>query len=251
MGDDAGILGGGAGNGCMFARDPNKDAIEGININGNATINAPNCGIVDNGNFNTKGNALNVTAGTFSVTGSWSGGGGTVTCTYSATCPALATPAAADPLAYLTPPCTNCSGGSSSNGSGTVNPGTYSSITVGPGNTVFSPGLYIIDGAGGLTIGANATVTGTGGVTFYFTNGATITVNGTPSVQLSAPNSGNYAGILFIRTPRMPLAPRSEAIARASIRARFIFQASSSRFLGTAHLMAERLIPSLTQPPLR
>jgi hypothetical protein len=38
-------------------------------------------------------------------------------------------------------------------------------------------------------------------VTFYFTNGATINMTGTPSVQLSAPNSGTYAGILFYQDP--------------------------------------------------
>jgi hypothetical protein len=39
------------------------------------------------------------------------------------------------------------------------------------------------------------------GVTFYFTNGATVSMTGTPDVYLTAPNSGQYAGILFYQDP--------------------------------------------------
>ncbi len=53
---------------------------------------------------------------------------------------------------------------------------------------------------GNLTINGNATVTGTG-VTFYFTNGATISVSGSASLQLTAPTTGPYAGILFFQDP--------------------------------------------------
>jgi hypothetical protein len=91
-----------------------------------------------------------------------------------------------------------------SNGVYTVSPGTYSSISIsgtGKGNTVvFSSGTYIIDGAGGLTIPGNATISGNG-VTFYFTGSATINMTGTPSIQLTPPSSGQYAGILMYQDP--------------------------------------------------
>src|SRR5262249_34884262 len=66
-----GIPGGG---GCVYTIGPPAKGI-GININGNATLNASSCGIVDDGNFSTKGNALNVSAGSFSVSGSWTDSG--------------------------------------------------------------------------------------------------------------------------------------------------------------------------------
>src|SRR5579884_3203656 len=47
-------LGGGEANGCLYTLGLPSASIEGVNINGSATLNALNCGIVDNGNFNTK-----------------------------------------------------------------------------------------------------------------------------------------------------------------------------------------------------
>jgi hypothetical protein len=65
-----------SGGGCLYTLDPNSAGIEGVNINGSATLNAPTCGINDNGNFNTKGNKLIVNAGTFGVNGNWNKSGG-------------------------------------------------------------------------------------------------------------------------------------------------------------------------------
>jgi hypothetical protein len=220
-------------NGCLYTLGPPSSAIEGVNINGHATLNAITCGIADNGNFNTAGQALTVCAATFGVAGTSSDTGSSgstctnkaVTCSAQAgPCPATGMPAATDPMSLLTPPltppCSPCSGGSAisidgngnftgsgvtySNGVYTVSPGTYSSITIrgtGSGNTVvFSSGTYIIDGAAGLTIPGNATISGTG-VTFYFTGSATINMTGTPSIQLTPPSSGQYAGILMYQDP--------------------------------------------------
>jgi hypothetical protein len=202
--------GGGPNSGCLYTLGPPSSSIEGVNINGNATLNGPSCGIVDNGNFNTKGNSLNVTAGTFGIAGAWdkSGPGGTVTCTASSNCPTTSAPASGDPLAGITPPCAPCSGGSPAVAvKGVFSPGTYSSISVGPGTYTFSPGTYIVDGSGGLSIGANATVSGTGGVMFYFTNGATLNMAGTPNVNLTGLSSGQYAGILFYQDPNDTAGP--------------------------------------------
>jgi hypothetical protein len=207
---------GGANGACLYVLGAPSNSIEGVNINGSATLNAPTCGIVDNGNFNTKGNKLTVNCSTFGLSGSVdaSGPGGTVSCPETENMPF-----AADPLSYLTPPCSPCTGGTSisiagnggyngsgvtySNGVYTVSPGTYTSLSIsgtGAGNTVvFSPGTYVFNG-GGLTIPGNANVSGTG-VTFYFTNTATISVTGTPTIQLTAPSSGDYAGILMYQDP--------------------------------------------------
>jgi hypothetical protein len=200
------------GGGCLYTLGPPSSSIQGVNVNGNATLNATTCGIEDNGNFDPTGGALTINAGTFGVAGTCSGSGcgkGSVTCAdQPGACPALGMPAATDPLSKLTPPCSPCSGGGSLNlHGGTVNQGTYSSISLGPGATVFNPGLYIIDGSGGLSIGANSTVTGNG-VMFYFTNGATLSMVGTPTVNLTAPSPTNcaacpaqYDGILMYQDP--------------------------------------------------
>jgi len=205
----------GSTTGCLYTLGPPSSTIEGVNINGNATLYAPSCGIVDNGNYNTQGNSLDVTASSFGVSGSAnvSGPGGTVTCTGgSAACPTFGTPAAGDPLATLTPPCSPCTGGTpvsiqnaNGNFSGTgvtysnhvytVSPGTYTNFDINGGNIVFSPGTYVFNGTG-LTIPGNSTISGSG-VTFYFTNTATIRMTGTPTINLTAPSSGALQGMLM------------------------------------------------------
>ena len=83
---------------------------------------------------------------------------------------------------------------------GTPVPGTtYSGITLNSGTTNFPSGVYVISG-GSFTVTGSATITGTG-VTFYFTNNATISVSGGGSLQLTAPTTGPYAGILFFQDP--------------------------------------------------
>lgn len=185
--------------GCLYTLGPPSSSVEGVNINGNATLNAPTCGIVDNGNFNTQGNALDVNAATFGVSGSanQSGPGGTVTCTASSSCPTYGTPAAGDPLALLTPPTV----GTPVNWTGAAVAGTtYNGIDItGNGTVNFPPGTYVISG-GSFTCHGTPTITGTG-VTFYFTNGATFDCTGNDTIQFSAPSSGTYAGILFYQNP--------------------------------------------------
>jgi hypothetical protein len=78
-----------------------------------------------------------------------------------------------------------------------VLPGCYNSLTVNANSTVnFSSGTYVIDG-GTFRINANAKVTGSG-VTFVLLNGATVDFNGNATIQLSAPTSGDYKGMLFM-----------------------------------------------------
>jgi hypothetical protein len=203
------LAGGTSGNttGCLYTLGPPSSSIEGVNINGNATLNAPTCGIVDNGNYNSKGNSLNVTAATFGVSGSpnVSGPGGTVTCTGgTSSCPTYGTPAASDPLSYLAPPPV----GTPVIWTGTAVPGTtYSGIDITSNGTVnFPAGTYVIDGSSGFTCHGTPTIKGTG-VTFYFTNGATFNCSGNDTVQFTAPSSGPYAGILFYQDPNDTVGP--------------------------------------------
>jgi Flp pilus assembly protein TadG len=220
----------GANYGCLYTLGTPSASIEGVSLGGHAFLKAPSCGIVDNGNFNTTGNNIDVSASTFGVSGSRNGGGsagGTITCSAGvSSCPSYGTPAAPDPMTpSLTPPCTyTCSmpgttisingGGNTNCGTGctfangvyTISQGTYTKITiqgVSSDQVVFSPGVYIFDGTStnynnpdGLMIPGNATISGTG-VTFFFTNTATVQITGNPTINLSAPSSGTYQGILM------------------------------------------------------
>ena len=115
-------LGGGNSSGCLYTLGAPVKGI-GININGNPTVNATSCGIIDNGNLDTKGNALSVNAGTFGVAGTATYKSGTIHCSDASTCPVTGMPASGDPFSYLTPPCNPCTGGTAWNTSGTISRG--------------------------------------------------------------------------------------------------------------------------------
>lgn len=63
------------------------------------------------------------------------------------------------------------------------------------GTVTLKPGLYILDG-GDFTVAAGANLSGDG-VTLFFANGAAAKLTGNGDIDLSAPTSGAYAGILF------------------------------------------------------
>jgi hypothetical protein len=66
------------------------------------------------------------------------------------------------------------------------------------------PGVYVIDG-GSLKLNANANLTGTG-VTFFLTNGATADFNGNAQMNLTAPTSGPYSGLVLYGDRSQPSA---------------------------------------------
>ena len=170
-----------------------------INVTGLlAQLNVPNCGIVDN---SSSGSALSlngfldsISAGSIAVTGKTSGVGlfNSVTPT-----PVTGTAPSADPLSYLASYDPTNPGGciaQTVSGNATLNPSTcWTSLTLNGGNVTFNPGIYKI--FGNLTINSGiGSVSGTG-VTFYVTGAINFT--GAQLINLSAPTSGTYNGILF------------------------------------------------------
>jgi Flp pilus assembly protein TadG len=152
-------------NNCLITLGPPQAAIEGVNVTGTAWINAPNCGIADNGNFDTTGNAYKVTADSFSVSGHCLGNdckSPNSQCTQTATgCPTYGTAAAPDPLVNGTSPIqppanpgysSTCAGAvpcrwTSPVGASTIQPGAFDSILIGKNSVVtMAPGLYYIKG---------------------------------------------------------------------------------------------------------
>lgn len=93
-----------------------------------------------------------------------------------------------------------------------LTPGCYKGLTI-KGTANLSPGTYYIDGGSsgnGITFNSGAVINGSGGVTFVLTNSSTsstapiggIQMNGSATMNLVAPDSGTYAGILFYQDRR-------------------------------------------------
>ena len=178
--------------GCIYALQ-----VGGAGLTSNATINAPNCGIVDNGPLNGSA-AIGAASIGFYVPG---GFGGVATI---APLEHIAQPAA-DPLAYMTAPTpAGCIPDPMVSAMATLIPDTYCGITILPtGIATFSPGLYILHNGTGLTIQGTGTATGTD-VTFYIDpTGGAVTFSGIGAVTLSAPTSAGTlpANILFYQDP--------------------------------------------------
>jgi len=260
-------FGAGGGGGCIVTTGTPTEKLtannSGLGTSGSVILNAPLCGIVDNGNLIANGGAnLSINAGSIGVGGTYNApsqedcsanppvGVCPQPCSSGTTCNM---PYSGDPLSGKYPvPATAPSLGTidinngSCNGTGcsgvtcqtvgsvtpcTISPGIYDDICIESGQIVdFSDGgstnggLFVITGnstcnnsvdfkiAGGATIcsSTNADCSGmpssqvaepgseNNGVTFYMA-GTTASVHdaGTTTVQLTAPNSGTYEGLLF------------------------------------------------------
>ncbi|HEV2388217.1 MAG TPA: pilus assembly protein TadG-related protein [Candidatus Acidoferrales bacterium] len=239
--------GAGGGGGCIYTLGtPTKKITAnsaGVGVSGSVILNAPTCGIVDNGNFVANGGAqLSVVAASIGVGGVYNPPSGAATVSPN---PVTGMPYSGDPLygKYPTPTigtslgsvkitagsCTGagCSGVTCALGTCTISPGTYDDICIDNNQRInFSDGgsttggLFVITGASTCSsnvefeINALATVcnstnsdcsgmpgSANAGVTFYISGSASATVDGTATVQLTAPNSGPYEGFLFYQDP--------------------------------------------------
>lgn len=111
--------------------------------------------------------------------------------------PATFAPPAADPFANLVEPSVGgaCRNLPSGGGSTTLTPGRFCGGGVLKGDITLSPGVYVIDG-GNVRVNATAKLIGSG-VTLFFTNNATIDINGSAQLSLSAPVSGPFKGMVM------------------------------------------------------
>jgi hypothetical protein len=200
-----------AGQGCIIVLDPQDQST--YMAAGGAVVSA-NCGIyVDSTNANAfDQNGTGCTHASFIAI---SGGIKSDSCSTPLNPSTYVAPPAADPLAGVAPPqfppvppAKNCTYQTSGQTVFGPPPGSTSVTYCGGislnsgGPFTFNPGTYILYG-GGLTINAQASVSGTG-VTFYNTGTksgtygfAPITITGGGIVTLSAPTSGPLAGMLF------------------------------------------------------
>jgi hypothetical protein len=192
----------------IYVLDPS--AAGALTISGNSSLNVPGNLIVDSSSstaLSASGNAT-VKASSILVVGKIQQSGNP---TFSPA-PVSGVAAVANPLQNLTGPSstgiTNYGAVAiSGSTSRTINPGIYSQISI-SGNALvtFNPGLYLIEG-GGFTVSGTASVVGSG-VTLYNTSSnypsATgayggITLSGSGSINLSAPISGPYTGVVILQ----------------------------------------------------
>lgn len=197
----------GGGDACLLSLDPTAGGA--ITVSGSTVVTFDGCDVATNSNadnaFLMSGGKVELTAGcVHSVGGVDATSGLTLT---SCTAPNVQAPVIKDPYADLEEPTvtgTCAASNVGSNGTSVTEPpethipGTpvrYCGGLEVKGNVTFLPGLYIIDG-GTFRINASSIVAGTD-VTFFLTNKAKLAFNGSASIDLSAPESGPLAGILF------------------------------------------------------
>lgn len=175
---------------------------------GNSTVIGNACGIFINSRnakaLNVSGNAT-VHATPIQVVGGYSATGNVdispVTTGASTT---------ADPFAKLAMPvfntCTYTNYSKSGNGSLVLNAGTYcGGITISGNYAVsFNPGIYVLQGGGMNLTGNLSSVTGTDITIYNSGNGGTypyssINMSGNVALNLSAPTTGTYAGLLIMQ----------------------------------------------------
>lgn len=185
---------------CMLALHHTASAA--VNITGSTTVTLNGCSVMSNSSAN---NALSI-GGSGTLTTSCAGahggvvasGGMTLTdCSQArAGLRRMQDPYANVPEPGVSGPCVNPTTFAGPSGAvHSASPGRYCGGMNILRTVNFAPGLYIIDG-GTLSATSTAVLNGTG-VTFFLTNGARLDINGQARLNLSAPTTGTYAGLLF------------------------------------------------------
>jgi hypothetical protein len=179
----------------------------------NGTTNSSfSCGVYSNSNFRAVGGACVVTP-TVNYTNTYSNQSGGTDCGPGNVGQGVPID---DPLVnkFSIPSYSSCTANNFKVNNGTtvtIPPGTYCggiTITGSVQNIVFSPGQFILVG-GGLSVNGGANISGSG-VTFFDTYPGTQTnkyagigINGSGTVDLSAPTTGTYKGLLMYQDPRV------------------------------------------------
>lgn len=188
-------------------RSANDVCLLSLNTSAQATIMVSGSGAQINTNCMVQANskhsgALEVKSNTTSVAARWCSVGGYTGNDFTPTpktgCDPIEDPYADLPVPYTT----GCKDTNfkMNGGKQTLSPGIYcGGMSINGGDVTFQPGLYVIKD-GQFKVGS-ANLVGSG-VTFYlFGNNATVDLSGNAELDLSAPKTGPYAGMVFIQHP--------------------------------------------------
>lgn len=202
------------GSACVLALEGVQS--EALYFTGSATINLIGCGVAAN---STSSQAMQV-SGSATLNTGWVDLVGNYTVSgsgelNSATTPRTGVSPIADPFAAVASPspgaCLKSGYKSKANKSETLQPGTYcNGMEIGSqSNVTLSPGTYIVKG-GTFKVNGNASLAGTG-VTIILTGTgsdyALADVNGGANITLTAPSTGDYAGLVFYQDRNAPTGP--------------------------------------------
>lgn len=186
-----------AASACILALHPS--ASKAANFSGSSNLALVGCSVMANSlasdALNVQGSAHLSTECAISAGGVSATSGLTLT---KCSSPITQAPPVGDPYASL--PVPTPSGGclNSPNSNGTINPGRYCNGLTLKDNITLNPGVYYLEGDFKANAGAN--VTGDG-VTIYLakkgSNPSLVSMNGNATVNLKAPTTGTYAGVLF------------------------------------------------------
>jgi len=203
----------GSGPNCIYVLNPSAPAA--FSANGNVDVNS-GCGLlVDSSSLTGLSvvGTVTITAPTIGVVGNYTATGGAIL----TPTPKIGVIPASDPLANVQAPTVGSCAQTNFKLTGTsgsvsspyqLYAGTYCGGISVNGNAWlhFNAGTYVLAG-GGMSISSNTIITGSG-VTFYNTTGSggygAITLNGSATVNLSAPTSGPLTGILFFQDRSIP-----------------------------------------------
>lgn len=180
-----------AANACVLALS--GSASKAVNVAGSAVLKLQGCSVMSN---SLAADALNV-QGSASMTADCAitvGGVSATSGMHLTNCaaPVTQSPPAADPYKDL--PAPTDSGCLNDNGAN-LGPGVYCNGMNLKNNVTLSPGVYIVSG-GDFKVNANANISGDG-VTIYMKGNNHIDMNGNATINLTAPTSGTYSGMLF------------------------------------------------------
>ncbi len=183
--------------GCIYTLEPSLPAI----TNSGTSVLSTGCGLYVN---STNAAAVNLNGGasitatngsSVEIAGNWTNtGGSTIT-----PAPHLGATPAPDPFAAMQPPsdgaCTSTGVSLGSHQSATIDPGVICGpITIGSqASLTLRPGLYTLKN--GMSATGQGNISGTG-VTLYIKQGA-LALTGGGTINLNAPTSGAWQGILF------------------------------------------------------
>jgi len=180
-----------AADACVLAL--NKTASKSALFSGSSDLKLNGCSVMANSVANdaiTAQGSAKVKADCFI-----SAGGISLTAGATYTCPSTIPNAmpVADPFKNL--PVPTPSGACLNDNGANLSPGRYCSGMFLKNNVTLQPGVYYISG-GSFQMNANANVT-CAGCTFYLDAGARVAFNGNATINLSAPTTGTYKGVLF------------------------------------------------------